>query len=610
MKNNRDKSILLIAMPFPRLIPPSAQLGALEAYCNEHGIYAESRHLYLKLADYLGLEAYVGIQDSESIYRDVLYTKFVFPEHFEEKRAVFNKMLENEFRSIRKQNNIDYDTLFEKIDTFNEDVIHELIKTDFDYYGFTINLNQLLPSILISRAIKKHRPDAKIVFGGWPVSGDKGVGVFKAFPSIDFIISGEGEQSLVDLINASSDDDLDRVGGLIHRRNGEVILNEYADFVDMDKLPFMSFDSYFNELETCSDEIRLHCETNFTLPLETSRGCWWNQCNFCSYRCAPNKYRVKSPERVSMELEYQTNKHKIVSLFFLDEAMTKNDVSKLFSTISKLDKELLIFSIGRAQRLSPEDIRNMYDAGVTAHQIGAEAFSTSLLQKMNKGITAIENVQIIKQLYEAGIFASYTLMHNFPYQDKQDYEETLRTLSYLKGYPPPVFYTPFELQYGSIVFEDYKSYNIKSITPLHLIDLFFPKEYAKHLVHHLYAFEREVEEGSYSKELAEAVEKFKEENEKIVNSLKGIPSLYYKDGGNYLVIFDHRYTHKRKYVLDELEREIYLYCDMIKTLEEIFEQFKNHPKQMIIDTLDVFDHHKLIFPDRGEYLSLAVRHRY
>ena len=605
-----SKSILLTAMPFPRLIPPSAQLGALEAYCNEHGIHAESRHLYLKLADWLGLELYTAILSVHTVPREVLYTKLLFPEHFEENKEEFNKILDTKFGEITKKFDIDCETLIEKIAAFNACVTDELIESDYEYYGFSIQINQLLPSLLVARAIKKHRPHAKIVFGGWPASGDRGAGIFKAFPCIDYIISGEGEQSLVDLINATSDDDLDRVGSLIHRRDGEVIFNKRTDFVDMNELPFMSFDGYFKELESCSDEIRIHCEANFTLPLETSRGCWWNRCNFCSSRCVPNKYRVKSPERVRMELEHQTNKHKIVSLFFLDEAMTKNDVSKLFSTISRLDKELLIFSIGRAQRLSTGDIRNMYKAGVTAHEVGIEAFSTSLLEKMNKGATAIENVQIIKQLYEAGIFVSYGLLHSFPYQDEQDYEETLRTISYLKGYPPPVYVSNFELQYGSAVYEDYTSYNIKTITPMNLKKSFLPKEYAKHLVPHLYAFERETGGKSYSRELAEALEKFKVENEKKINQLKGVRSIFFKDGGDYLVIFDHRYANKRKYILDEFERELYLYCDTIKTLDEIFERFEDHPKEKILDALEAFDQHKLIFPDRGEYLSLAVRHRF
>ena len=611
-KNNAGrKRVLLISMPFAHLSPPSAQLAALDAYLTANGIETESRHLYLKGGDYLGLDTYGMILGQDSFYKDIFYSRLLFPDHFEKNRELLENVVQKGLEDLETSGSkLSVEELFDKFDQFNACILSDIDRYDFGFVGFSVNYSQLLPSLYVARAIKSRYPSIKIVFGGWSISGQKGVGVMRAFPAIDYVISGEGEEALADLVTAEDHAQRSSIPGLIYRSGGEVIYNDRTDFIKLDELPYFEFDSYFKELDSCSDDVRHYCEINFSIPIETSRGCWWNKCNFCSYSLVPNKYRVKSPARVRDELEVLSKKHSTTSLFFLDEAMTSKDVGKLFDALGEIEKELIVFSIGRAQRLSKDDIKKMYNAGVTAHQIGVESFSTNLLRKIEKGTTAIENIQIIKQLAEIGIYPSYTLLHSFPYQDRTDYIETKRNLSYLKHFPPPAGTFAFELQYGSSAFSKYSSYNIESYSEMNDHRLIYPGEIADKLISSVYNYNRINKDDLCLEEFKSTIEKFVEETNELRKSSLGKPLLFYKDGGDILVIQDHREEHVEKYILDDFERALYLFCDTIRTDQEIELEFAEHSWAKIKERLELFNDHKLLFSDRGEHLSLAFRHRF
>jgi hypothetical protein len=104
------------------------------------------------------------------------------------------------------------------------------------------------------------------------------------------------------------------------------------------------------------------------------------------------------------------------------------------------------------------------------------------------------------------------------------------------------------------------------------------------------------------------LESFKTESEAYWTKIKGKPSLFYNDGIEYLVIHDIRDEHKKKFILDSTERSIYLYCDEIRLDEDIFKKFSDISEYQIRDILDLFIDHKLLYSERNEYLSLAVKH--
>ena len=132
--------------------------------------------------------------------------------------------------------------------------------------------------------------------------------MLKTFDWIDFIISGEGEESLFRL--TSDYDSYKSIPGLIFRNGSDVIWNENNEYIDLNYLPYPDFQSYFHDLCMVSAEIQQYYSLFGRLPIELSRGCWWNNCTFCNLREYHKKYREKTIDRFVEELDFLSESYK------------------------------------------------------------------------------------------------------------------------------------------------------------------------------------------------------------------------------------------------------------------------------------------------------------
>jgi len=68
-----------------------------------------------------------------------------------------------------------------------------------------------------------------------------------------------------------------------------------------------------------------------------------------------------------------------------------------------------------------EDVQLMRAAGLNWVTVGIESFSSSLLKKIDKGVSGIQNVLTIKLLTEHRIDAVYNILYGYPHEDLSDY---------------------------------------------------------------------------------------------------------------------------------------------------------------------------------------------
>ncbi|NLM06995.1 MAG: B12-binding domain-containing radical SAM protein, partial [Tissierellia bacterium] len=90
-----------------------------------------------------------------------------------------------------------------------EKITDDILKKEFDLLAFSAYIWNIEESLKVASVIKKARPEVKIIFGGPEVSYD--VRDFLEDNNfIDFLLSGEGEESIFELIKAlQSNGDLD-----------------------------------------------------------------------------------------------------------------------------------------------------------------------------------------------------------------------------------------------------------------------------------------------------------------------------------------------------------------------------------------------------------------
>ena len=87
--------------------------------------------------------------------------------------------------------------------------------------------------------------------------------------------------------------------------------------------------------------------------------------------------------------------------------------------------------------MSRAQVESLCAAGIGGFQLGIETFSTPLLKLMNKGTTAVQNLQTLKWLSEAGAVVEWNLLYGFPGEDPADYAAMAEMLPSLYHLAPP-----------------------------------------------------------------------------------------------------------------------------------------------------------------------------
>jgi len=597
--NNLEEQgkLLIVSMPFQRLDMPSIQLGTLCSYLQNKGIPVDVDHAYLRCADILDPKLYQII--SFFMHDEIFYPYFLFPENFQRHRNKIN----NYFKGFIKHRPIPLETVLDRLQTFNEELLAKIDFSKYSLIGFSVTHDQLKSSIFLSRKIKQRYPNIPIVFGGSYCKDDLGISLLKTFSEIDFIVSGEGEETLTTLFKNLAKKKFDAIKGLGWRDNGNVKFNGPPETLHLDSLPIPEFEDYFHELENCSPNVKNFIKDHLIIPVEGSRGCWWNKCTFCNLSIHHSGYREKSVERVIEEVKKQVDKYQCHSIRFADEVHRIKNFAKLMSGLNELNKDLNIFFELRAGHLKKQDYRLMREAGVKRIQIGVEAFSNKCLKKMNKGVTTIENIAAIKYCQEFGILAIYNLIINYPNEDQSDLEETSENIKFLKGFIPPWSINSFGLHHGSPVYHHPKDYNIKEIKIPYYALWRFPQEIWQTLTPVFYDYTcingRKDRRWSWYNILRPWQQTGRD---RILR-----PLLFYQDTGDFLTITDQLSENSFKTVLKGVERELYLFCDSIQTRSAILKQFPELSPDYLERILEKWIANRWMFREEEKLLSLAIR---
>jgi hypothetical protein len=249
----------------------------------------------------------------------------------------------------------------------------------------------------------------------------------------------------------------------------------------------------------------------------------------------------------------------------------------------------------------------MRAAGLEAVQIGIEALSSNLLRKMAKGTTAIENLEIMKHCEELRIDNGSNLILHFPGSDESDVEETLRVLDFALPFQPlrPV---RFWLGYGSPIWQSPRSFGIKAIVNHPNYTILFPKELADRMVFVVQAYRSNlVWQRKIWQPVRAKVKAWRAAYQALHCGPSRGPVLSFRDGRDFLVIHQRRQEGETlNHRLEGASREIYLYCQKRRTLQQIVSRFPGFGEDRIRPFLHMLVDKKLMFVEKQQVLSLAV----
>lgn len=588
--------VLLISMPFPLPCAPSIQLGSLSAYLRARSIPVEVCHAYLTCANVLGVELYHQI--ANHMADELFYTHFLFPDHFEShRRAIAGSAARTVGRRAA-----DLDAILEKLGEFNESLLAELDVEKTALVGFTVTYDQLRPSLYMARRLKERRPELKIVFGGALCTGEMGTSLLATFPQVDFVIAGEGEESLAALYEALPAGRLGNIPGLARRNGDEVESNPPVKAVSMETLPVPDYAEYFERLDRCAPETQEVVRTYLSILVEGARGCWWGKCTFCSQNVQYERYHGKPVQQIVDEVRTLVDRHQCHTVCFVDNVQRVKGFRELMTGLRDLNRDLDMFMEIRAGRLEREDFALMRDAGVKLAQIGVEALSNSMLKKIDKGVTTIQNIAAIKYCQEHGIYADYNIIIDYPTEEAIDLEQTAENISFLTGLMPPASVLPMWLGINSPIYDRPEDFNVAGIHLPPNAAWLFPEDVWKTLVPLKYAYTCINEKPDRSAEWRTMFVPWQRQAEALVTK----PLLFCQQCETFTTVTDMRSGQVVRVLLTGIEHELYTFCYDIRTREAIDAQFTDTPRDVTTRILDRFVRERWMFAEDGAYLGLAV----
>ena len=252
----------------------------------------------------------------------------------------------------------------------------------------------------------------------------------------DFILIGEAEITLVELVNALQNNgkDFSSIAGLAMKQKDYIIkTNKRLVLKDLDSLPFPAWDLV---------DIRPYQETwtshagYFSINMGTTRGCPF-KCNWCAKPIYGNRYNSRSPQNVVKELKMLKEKFHFDHVWFCDDifGLKPGWVNEFADLVEREDLKFKFKIQARADLLLQENyVRDLARAGCDNIWMGAESGSQRILDAMDKGTTVEQIEKSTKLIRKYGMKPSFFIQFGYLGETKEDIRKTVKMINKLLPY--------------------------------------------------------------------------------------------------------------------------------------------------------------------------------
>ncbi len=306
-------------------------------------------------------------------------------------------------------------------------------------------------SLRLFSLIRKIRKKTIVIFGGHH-STHLYSQLLSKF-SIDYIVLGEGEKKLLNLIRAIEGTiPIESVRGIAYRKNGVVIKNESGgeyNIINLDSLTFpiskehiYMFEKYppLNVIRPIEIKHLLHLpfvyERGKSTIIITSRGCPFN-CQFCGTRSFwGNSYRFRSPENVVDEIEYYNKKFGFMFFRLWDYTFSlipKRGI-EICKEILKRNLKIYLACQTRADKITEDLVFWLKKAGCIFIGIGVESGSERVLKKINKQISIKSVIKAFSIFKKYNLPAYPFLMIGNPGESDESIHHTINLMKIINPY--------------------------------------------------------------------------------------------------------------------------------------------------------------------------------
>jgi anaerobic magnesium-protoporphyrin IX monomethyl ester cyclase len=317
----------------------------------------------------------------------------------------------------------------------------------------------------ISALVKQKDPGIKIIIGGvfptyhWQEILEKN-------QQIDYIVCGEGEETILNLITAlETNSALQTVKGIVFRMNDQVFKNATPKTIK-------NLDAYRIAWELMEGYNYTYWGKRKAVVIQFSRGCPY-PCTYCGQSLFWKKWRHRDPQLLADEIEMLHKKYGVEVINFADENPSSDPKAWrefLAALVAKNLKLILVGSIRADNIVRDAEYLHLYKkAGFERFLLGIENYDEAVLERIKKAGQISKDKEAIQLLRKHGILSMATYVVGFGEERTRDFYTSLKQLLSFDPdqvqllYATPHKWTPYfeEVKDKEIILTDQRKWDYK-----------------------------------------------------------------------------------------------------------------------------------------------------
>lgn len=285
------------------------------------------------------------------------------------------------------------------------DILKEIIRDkEIDIVGFGGLSGEYRDLARMAEYAREIKPDIEIIMGGGIVTADPETAM-QAIPEVDYGIIGEGELTIVELVDAlTNGGNPQSVDGLICRNDDGslTVTGRRAEIEDLDSLPFPDYEGFdYGEYLLCNPDMSDEGKKYSQVSVIGGRSCKFN-CTFC-FHPSGTKYRQRSLDSIFKEIDWLVS-HYNISYIALREELFATDNERVREFCHRIKDYDFDWSIQlRIDNVNQELVDLLKTTRCRYIFVGVESAVNEILKSMHKGITVERIEEALEMLHQAGL---------------------------------------------------------------------------------------------------------------------------------------------------------------------------------------------------------------
>ncbi len=298
---------------------------------------------------------------------------------------------------------------------------------DATCFGMSVLTGPMIRGALRAAQIARNtRGDLPIVFGGWHPSLVPEQTLRN--PLVDVVVRGQGERTLLDLVqNIVAGAGARGVRGTSWRDDERYAQSSERPVENLNQLPTPAYHlADYNAYARVSGTRKLSYATSVGCPYA---------CHYCTDQVFyKRRFNAYTAERVGREVPELVERYDIEEVALLDSNFPVDvrravAIAKAFVASGVRFRWTFQASTDFLCRMSEHDVRVMAESGLSHMGFGTESGSQEVLALMNKKHQRIDDMfETARKAELAGIHVTYNLIFGYPGESEADRVETLRIM--------------------------------------------------------------------------------------------------------------------------------------------------------------------------------------